>query len=337
MDEALEIKEEIIEDCDTACQQYNNKYELELCYVEKSKSDWDGSRIIPSREYEHQKNTFRTILEHHKEIQNQLFKSMETNFTHCAEIEYNNDDDFEIKEEILQVEDQDITRQKYKKEYESQSYTVDEKEIDNSAVNYTLQSKNRKEIQEPEQELENKYKCEKCARSYKRKCHLNYHKKFECGVRPQFRCELCGKKFKRKRGLTCHVNSVHHKKSSKKPALRHECNMCSRSYTLLRNLYQHKRLDHSEDKTQFICDYCGYKTKYKWTLSAHITASHLKTPKPRHNCNKCSRSYTSLKGLNLHTRSEHSKVKPQYVCEYCDYKTNRKSYLSKHTTLRHLK
>ncbi|XP_033231848.1 zinc finger protein 208-like [Belonocnema kinseyi] len=193
-----------------------------------------------------------------------------------------------------------------------------------------------KKIQEPELEPDRKYKCEKCARTYKNKPSLVTHKKFDCDVVPQFRCKLCDKRFKRKFHMNAHVNRVHHNTNSNKSELRHECNMCSRSYTLLRNLNRHKYVEHSEVKTRFICDYCGYKANWKSHLSTHITASHLKTSKPRYNCNKCSRSYASPNGLSRHKSLAHVLVEPHFICDFCGFKTISKSSLSRHIIASHL-
>jgi len=49
----------------------------------------------------------------------------------------------------------------------------------------------------------------KCGRSYKNKCSINRHLKFECGVQPQFKCYICYKKFAHNSKLKEHLGLVH--------------------------------------------------------------------------------------------------------------------------------
>ncbi|XP_033209136.1 zinc finger protein 808-like [Belonocnema kinseyi] len=115
-----------------------------------------------------------------------------------------------MKKQIIEA--QDYTSQEHYKKYMPKLHVVDLKETDNFAVkNKVTASKNGQKIQESEQELEKKYKCEKCARRYKWKKHLNQHIKFECGVSPQFRCKFCDKRFKQNSHLKTHIGQVHEK------------------------------------------------------------------------------------------------------------------------------
>ncbi|XP_033208629.1 histone-lysine N-methyltransferase MECOM-like [Belonocnema kinseyi] len=67
-----------------------------------------------------------------------------------------------------------------------------------------------------ESKPENKYKCEKCGRSYTQEGNLGRHLKFECGVTPQFRCNFCDRRFKRNAHLQRHVAQVHQKTKKQK-------------------------------------------------------------------------------------------------------------------------
>lgn len=122
---------------------------------------------------------------------------------------------------------------------------------------------------------ENKYKCKKCARRYKKKSHLTYHRKYECEVTPQFTCNFCGKLFKRKTHVNAHVGAVHRKSNSETSESKVNCNYCTRSYSCLRNLNRHKREKHAAVTPIFICDYCGHETNRKCKLGIHIYGWHL--------------------------------------------------------------
>lgn len=121
---------------------------------------------------------------------------------------------------------------------------------------------------------EKKYKCEKCARSYRQKGTLNIHQKYECDVQPQFECKFCGKRFKQKSYINSHINRVHQKTNSDTAPTKYDCNKCTRSYKSLNTLTRHKRVEHAEVKRQFTCDYCSHQSKQKTHLSNHINSQH---------------------------------------------------------------
>ncbi|KAK9502426.1 hypothetical protein O3M35_011208 [Rhynocoris fuscipes] len=49
-----------------------------------------------------------------------------------------------------------------------------------------------------------RHQCDACGKSYKNKCHLNSHKRHECGVEPKFFCPHCPYKTKRETALKTH-------------------------------------------------------------------------------------------------------------------------------------
>ncbi|XP_033231803.1 zinc finger protein 184-like [Belonocnema kinseyi] len=168
-------------------------------------------------------------------------------------IEYDNDESLDIKEEVIQDQGT-VTGQKFDEKHEWKQ--------------------KKQKIHKSKQEPEKKYKCEKCARTYKQKYHLTQHRKYECNVIPKFNCNFCSKRFAQKSSMLRHVGLVHLKTDSKPPILRHDCDKCSQSYRSVSGLNQHKRSDHAIG-IQFNCDICDYKTKRKPNLSRHMTAMHL--------------------------------------------------------------
>ncbi|XP_033231808.1 zinc finger protein 714-like [Belonocnema kinseyi] len=187
-------------------------------------------------------------------------------------IEYDIDQTLDIKEEII-MDEEIVSFPKYRKQYESNFSTAEIRQ-DDILVSSDLQSLKTHTIQESQ--LESRYKCEKCARSYTRKENLNYHKKFQCDVIPQFRCEFCGKKFKHKLSMNRHIDNLHLKTDIRSSQWKHHCDQCFQSYKLANSLYKHKRLKHAEVEPPYICNSCGFKTKEKHNLSSHIISSHLK-------------------------------------------------------------
>ncbi|XP_033231805.1 zinc finger protein 816-like [Belonocnema kinseyi] len=187
-------------------------------------------------------------------------------------IEYDMDESLDIKKEIIQ-DPEKTTSEKRNKTYESKISNVYIRKGEILDIKHILQTRKEQEIQESKQEK--KYRCEKCARTYKNKSYLSFHQKFECGLLPQFSCKFCNKKFKRKFVRNDHVDRVHHKASSKKSAMRHYCDLCTRSYKWSKNLCRHKRIDHAAVQPQFNCDVCDYKAKRKYYLTRHIISKHL--------------------------------------------------------------
>ena len=53
------------------------------------------------------------------------------------------------------------------------------------------------------------YKCDRCARIYKRRKALFAHQKYKCGVAPQFMCQFCSKRFTCKSSLRRHIDTLH--------------------------------------------------------------------------------------------------------------------------------
>lgn len=140
--------------------------------------------------------------------------------------------------------------------------------------NMNQPSHKKQEIQYSEPE--NKYKCTKCARSYKAKKNLTYHRKYECDVIPQFVCNFCGKRFKQKCNMSRHVDLVHIKSNSQISKKKYICDNCTRSYSSLCGLNRHKREIHAGVKRHFTCHYCGHKARQKNYLRIHINSRHLK-------------------------------------------------------------
>ena len=63
--------------------------------------------------------------------------------------------------------------------------------------------------------------------------------------------------------------------------------------------------------------------------------TNLNILRTRHNCDKCTRSYTSSTNLTRNKRIEHATVKPQFIYDYCGHKANEKSNLLKHISWLH--
>lgn len=109
---------------------------------------------------------------------------------------------------------------------------------------------------------------------------------------------------------------------------------------LKQTLCSHKKYDCGL-MLQFSCKICGRIFKWKSNLNRHVSVVHLKTnlqiSKLKHNCVKCSRSYTSISALHEHQCLEYAAVKPQFTCDHCGHTAKEKFRLAEHISLFHLK
>ncbi|XP_033210147.1 zinc finger and SCAN domain containing protein 4D-like [Belonocnema kinseyi] len=284
-DETLKIKGEIIQD-----QERHHR----------------GGEIMPSEEYRFEE----------KYIKTEIPSDNNSGADILTTIEYNNDESLDIKEEIIQDQGT-VTGQKSDEKYQKKLCAVNTTgEADIFADKNDVISKTKQKIQD----LKPKriFKCPKCARTYKWRENLRRHKKFECDVMPQFTCTFCSKRFKRKSHMIIHINQMHLKTNPKTIEMNYNCDNCPRSYSSIVSLRRHKRLEHAEVKPQFTCDICGHITNSKSDLSRHIISRHVERvrqkrnsePSVRHQCDKCSLSYTLIKSLNVHKRHKHAEIKP---------------------------
>ncbi|XP_033231865.1 zinc finger protein 208-like [Belonocnema kinseyi] len=338
-DKNLEIKEEIIQDklptkkkqnIEDLKQEPENKYRCEKCarrYKWKKhlnhhvKYECD---VIPQFTYQ---ETFVKVEDglhssfHYTTIEISSHNNSDVN----TSFEYCNADILDIKHVIIQ-------------DQEPEEFT--DKKI-------------AKLIQEPE----NKYKCEKCARRYKWKKHLNQHLKYECDVMPQFGCQFCGDLFKRKSILNRHVN---HKKTSLKTTIRGKRNVKYRKgtegemHTSFQCVYFLEYKPTSENSS----DNFGAKTSIEYdhneTLdikdeifqdreSKEVTGQNLEEKyvvrpelEKKYKCEKCARRFKWKKHLNHHLKYECGIIL-QFTCKFCGKQFTRKRNMTRHVALAHLK
>lgn len=58
-------------------------------------------------------------------------------------------------------------------------------------------------------DIEKRFKCSTCNRTYRHYSSLYNHRRYECGKEPQFECPHCSYRAKRKDALTNHVAVIH--------------------------------------------------------------------------------------------------------------------------------
>ncbi|XP_033208144.1 zinc finger protein 726-like [Belonocnema kinseyi] len=316
-----------------------------------SNSEWTKSRIESTGVYE------PYLAESQKEYCNVVPTNTEKNFS-CS-IQYSNDESLEIKEEIIKGKsNSDWTKTRIPSAEEYKEFlSENQRELHNlpsrnkghdftgeheSSNDKTLNIKEEfTEIEHSNEDiLEIKEEVIEDQEITGQKQHKEYGSKW------------CTLYIKENAHLSVSNKLPSHKEhtiqeSEQEPKKKYKCEKCALSYTLKSNLYRHKKFE-CDVIPQFRCKFCDKRFKQKCHMTTHVDQVHQKThvdqvhqktsPKKSvlsYKCDICFRSYSWLVSLNRHKRSEHAAVKPQFICDLCGYKSNRKSNLVKHMTSRH--
>ena len=114
------------------------------------------------------------------------------------------------------------------------------------------------------------------------------------------------------------------------------CNSCLYKSCTPFGLIMHKKKVHGQLRNNLQCKSCDYKTNSRRKLDKHST---VKT-KPVH-CNSCLYKSCTTFGLTMHKKEVHgqqkvvtNKVKKHLQCKSCDYRTNERGHLEKHSTVK---
>ena len=83
----------------------------------------------------------------------------------------------------------------------------------------------------------------------------------------------------------------------------------------------------------YSCNICGYSTRWKQDLNAHINAVH-ETLKKCYSCDSCDKKYSSNKILKVHIRDAHVKI-GRFECESCNSSFTCGSNLTRHVKIAH--
>jgi hypothetical protein len=151
-------------------------------------------------------------------------------------------------------------------------------------------------------------------------------------------CDQCMKTFKSVKGLEVHMKTSH---SDERPFACDKCEFRAKQSVILRRHIEriHKKL------ANHMCNQCGENFYSSYELKLHAEKSskscgglHI-TQELEYNiqlCDKCERTFESLKALRLHRTMIHKITeKPTFCCDKCDKVLTTNVYLKRHMKAEH--
>ncbi|XP_070546225.1 zinc finger protein 181-like [Ptychodera flava] len=222
------------------------------------------------------------------------------------------------------------------------------------------------------------YLCERCGLSFKSSSNLEVHQqRADCSER---KCRFCGKKFPHREWqehllnhhvtelivYECHVCEKqywqrgtfnNHVKVHQVNGNPFTCNECGATFSSTKSLRSHKVIHNGRE---LHCDFCEYKTYYKYqlnihmkrhsdseafdckfcgkhlvssgSLSTHIQRFHIQS---KHECTDCKKEFSFLHELNHHIARHHQDNINRFICEKCGKGFHTKILLNGHLRQRH--
>jgi hypothetical protein len=152
-------------------------------------------------------------------------------------------------------------------------------------------------------------------------------------------------KKKRKLAVKDNENTNKKKKVNRPPRIKKtkepvQCDQCTKSFQCAKSLAIHMRTSHSDERP-FACDKCEFRTKRSGILQRHIERIHKKLA--NHMCNHCSKTFYTSYELKLHADKcvvdqTLSGVELEYciqLCDKCDRTFESLKALRQHRTRTH--
>lgn len=176
-------------------------------------------------------------------------------------------------------------------------------------------------------DLQTKFWCDSCNKSFHRKWELNIHMlahigtKHKCPVcqagflsyavmashknsshtRIRHKCRDCDADFATKGNLGRHVNDKHQ-------GMKYGCPSCEENFTTKQGLNAHRDAIH--EQSQFDCGICGFKASYQLHLRSHQLTVHQEETV---DCDFCDESFRSNSHLKIHVEGVH--LLPTHSCQ----------------------
>jgi KRAB domain-containing zinc finger protein len=199
----------------------------------------------------------------------------------------------------------------------------------------------------------NKFKCEKCEKTFLTRTNVKQHEKTH---EKPFECDKCGKRFAKKLDLSEHLLMHLNSKAF-------QCNICYVKFTSNKNLQFHLRAKHEIGSKEFKCSECSFKSTTRKEILLHRSKVHRslhckicdQTYLHKNNfndhlkahenfdvddgelkCKKCQSKFESFRGFQIHFKSTHENQPKNFECKTCKKKLSSAPNLNKHK-LTHMK
>lgn len=117
------------------------------------------------------------------------------------------------------------------------------------------------------------------------------------------------------------------KRNNRKQGKRVKCEQCPYETVVKNQMKQHIKAVHQNIRDH-ICKECGYAASEKRNLKRHTYTVHERGDK-NFKCNQCSFSAYQKQDLNRHIKRVHDEIR-DHKCEYCEYYVTEKWILKKH-------
>jgi len=148
--------------------------------------------------------------------------------------------------------------------------------------------------------------CKFCAKIFKSESKLEVHLRYHKGEKP-FQCQICGKSYASASSMNSHL-----KKHEGNPA-KVVCKVCGKGFSFTTALNTHMQ-SHKKVPDER-CHICGWATKYKRQLKAHI-AGHDGL-RPVFKCSDCGLAFLTSEQRAKHLEKNHNKPRASFTCQFC--------------------
>ncbi|XP_044731663.1 zinc finger protein OZF-like [Chrysoperla carnea] len=267
-------------------------------------------------------------------------------------------DDYQDDNSSIDIKEEDFSeiRDDYNEDNFEKSETnsfLDIKNKDKSELKLEEENDSIKNIKD-EEEVEEKFACEKCNKEFKKIWVLGQHMHYKHRVK-QLKCSDCKMKFyhplhlKQHQELTHNVSNltcdicnkiVSRINDLKRHKLTHlkqrpgkkliPCQRCDKSFQDKRDLKSHNKEAHSQIEKYVACHVCG-KSVCKKNLSTHLAIHKERDKIP---CDLCSNTFISQSTLSAHIKNVHrdptESAPRNHLCSICGHAMRTAPELRRH-------